>query len=211
MIAYTLVLGFIGLLVFDYTWNLAKNIRKAQRTKLPYVVSPYNVSIIFMIFFGWLLPLLAEYCLPQWMGDILYDNVGTYRWMVRNRPVKRYGKLYMLVNPRGLFCNVADASVVSQIVNARQDFPKPVNLYRGSRTLVNWADSDANCILGILDMYGPNVVTVGTTFRNPGSSWADLSSARTKNGLTTVDTRLPRSMRRTAPWYGKSLFNKRRT
>ncbi|GLA57482.1 hypothetical protein AtubIFM55763_000851 [Aspergillus tubingensis] len=141
MIAYTLVLGFIGLLVFDYIWNLAKNIRKAQRSKLPYVVPPYNVSIIFMILFGWLLPLLAEYCLPQWVGDILYDNVGTYRWMVRDRQVKRYGKLYMLVNSGGVFLSVADASVVSQIVNARQDFPKPVRLY------------------SILDMYGPNVVT----------------------------------------------------
>ncbi|GKZ68495.1 hypothetical protein AnigIFM50267_003204 [Aspergillus niger] len=141
MIAYTLVLGFIGLVVFDYIWNLAQNIRKAQRTKLPYVASPYNVSIIFIILFGWLLPLLAEYCLPQWMGDLLYDNVGTYRWTVRNRQVKRYGKVYMLVNPRGVFCSVADASVVCQIVNARQDFPKPVKLYR------------------ILDMYGPNVVT----------------------------------------------------
>ncbi|PWY71436.1 cytochrome P450 monooxygenase [Aspergillus eucalypticola CBS 122712] len=141
MIAYTLVLGFIGLLVFNYTWNLAKNIRKAQRSKLPYVVPPYNVSIIFMIFFGWLLPLLAEYCLPRWVGDILYDNVGTYRWIVRDRQVKRYGKLYMLVNPDAVFLNVADASVVSQIVNARQDFPKPVRLYK------------------ILDMYGPNVVT----------------------------------------------------
>ncbi|TPR05238.1 Fungal specific transcription factor domain family protein [Aspergillus niger] len=141
MIAYTLVLGFIGLVVFDYIWNLAQNIRKAQRTKLPYVASPYNVSIIFIILFGWLLPLLAEYCLPQWMGDLLYDNVGTYRWTVRNRQVKRYGKVYILVNPRGVFCSVADASVVCQIVNARQDFPKPVKLYR------------------ILDMYGPNVVT----------------------------------------------------
>ncbi|EHA25896.1 hypothetical protein ASPNIDRAFT_43691 [Aspergillus niger ATCC 1015] len=127
MIAYTLVLGFIGLVVFDYIWNLAQNIRKAQRTKLPYVASPYNVSIIFIILFGWLLPLLAEYCLPQWMGDLLYDNVGTYRWTVRNRQVKRYGKVYILVNPRGVFCSVADASVVCQIVNARQDFPKPNN------------------------------------------------------------------------------------
>ena len=132
MIAYTLALGFIGLLVFNYIWNLAKNIRKAQRSKLPYVVPPYNVSIIFMILFGWLLPLLAEYCLPQWVGDILYDNVGTYRWMVRDRQVKRYGKLYMLVNSGGVFLSVADASVVSQIVNARQDFPKPVRLYSGS-------------------------------------------------------------------------------
>lgn len=166
MIAYTLVLGFIGLVVFDYIWNLAQNIRKAQRTKLPYVASPYNVSIIFIILFGWLLPLLAEYCLPQWMGDLLYDNVGTYRWTVRNRQVKRYGKVYILVNPRGVFCSVADASVVCQIVNARQDFPKPVKLYRGSPTLISCTDSDANGILGILDMYGPNVVTVGTTFRN---------------------------------------------
>ncbi|PYI05639.1 cytochrome P450 monooxygenase [Aspergillus sclerotiicarbonarius CBS 121057] len=141
MIAYTLILGLVGLLVFDYVWRLAKNIRIAKRSKLPYVVAPYSVSIIFIAVFGTLLPYIVENWLPQWMGDILYDQLGSFRWLIKDRQVKRYGKVYMLVSPKRAVLSVADASVVCQIVNARQDFPKPIFQYR------------------ILDMYGPNVVT----------------------------------------------------
>ena len=165
MIAYTLILGLVGLFVFDYIWRLSKHIRIAQRSKLPYIVAPYSVSIISTAIFGPLLPYVVENLLPQWMGDVLYDHLGSYRWLIKDRQVKRYGKVYMLVSPKGVTVSVADASVVCQIVNARQDFPKPVFLYR--KLFQNLFPSiiclGAHVVAGILDMYGPNVVTVSTS------------------------------------------------
>ncbi|PYH91230.1 cytochrome P450 monooxygenase [Aspergillus ellipticus CBS 707.79] len=142
MFEYTVILGLVGLVVVDFAWRFTKHIRAAQRSGLPYVVAPYQPSIIFMIFIGSkLIPYLVKNWLPTWMGDIMKDNVATWRWSLKNKQKERYGGVYFIATPRGLTCNVGDASVACQIVNARHGFAKPVFQYQ------------------ILDMYGPNLVT----------------------------------------------------
>ncbi|PWY77047.1 cytochrome P450 monooxygenase [Aspergillus heteromorphus CBS 117.55] len=141
MIWYTVVVGLVGLVVLDYAWGLAKHIRVARRSGLPYVIALDQPNILFMVLFGTtLLPYMISW-LPPWLADIMNDNLGSFRWRVKNRQTKRYGGVYLNVSPHGIRCSVGDAAVVSQIVNARHDFPKPVFQYR------------------ILDMYGPNIVT----------------------------------------------------
>ncbi|RHZ53727.1 cytochrome P450 [Aspergillus thermomutatus] len=49
--------------------------------------------------------------------------------------------MYLVVTPENIVCHIADASLVTQICNARQSFPKPVWQYT------------------MLNLYGPNLVT----------------------------------------------------
>ncbi|EAU31858.1 predicted protein [Aspergillus terreus NIH2624] len=55
--------------------------------------------------------------------------MNNFRWRIKNRQVKRYGGVYLVVTSKTVTCCVADAAVVSQIVNARNEFPKPIWQY----------------------------------------------------------------------------------
>ncbi|KAI9718144.1 MAG: hypothetical protein M1828_006842 [Chrysothrix sp. TS-e1954] len=75
---------------------------------------------------------------PEWVWTHQYDAF------------RRMGSdIFLLVSPTRLVLWVADADVVNQIVNRRNDFPKPISLYAA------------------LDVYGKNVVsTEGTYWRH---------------------------------------------
>jgi cytochrome P450 len=64
-------------------------------------------------------------------------------------PYEKLGKdVFLLVSPTLIHCFVADAEVVTQITSRRNDFPKPLEMYRA------------------LDIYGKNLVsTEGTDWR----------------------------------------------
>ncbi|PYH43632.1 cytochrome P450 [Aspergillus saccharolyticus JOP 1030-1] len=142
MIWFTIILGLLALSFADSLNNLFKNVRVAQRSGLPYVVSVISPSIAFMAFFNtpWF-SYMVEHWLPARPADIVYDTLINFRWRVKDRQARRYGDVYLLVSPKGIFCSVADAAVVSQVVHSRQSFTKPIHQYK------------------VLDMYGPNVVT----------------------------------------------------
>ncbi|KAL2864323.1 cytochrome P450 [Aspergillus lucknowensis] len=138
----SLASGLILLYSFDYFRRLYKNIRIAQRSKLPYFVVPFTFGIIPTILLqtGWVLYIIDNW-LPEWLGNNLKDVVPNCRWMLKDRQVKRYGKVYLVVTPKVVMCNVSDAEVVSHITNNRGSFLKPIWQYQ------------------VIELYGPNVVT----------------------------------------------------
>ncbi|CEL06620.1 hypothetical protein ASPCAL09792 [Aspergillus calidoustus] len=145
----SLTLGLLFLYIVDYSRQLYKNIRIAQRTELPYVVAPFSIGIIQVILFQtrWF-PYIVDNVLPASLGDNLRDVLSTSRWVLKDRQVRKYGKVYLVVTPRVVLCNVSDAGVVVQVTHARGGWPKPIWLYQG------------------VELYGPNVVT------SEGHHWA---------------------------------------
>lgn len=111
-----------------------RNVRLAKSTRLPYICHPLSeFSIIhYTLFDTSFVPKFVNNCLPQWLADIINDNIITYRWTVRDRRAKQLGLVNMVVTPTTLSCNVADATVVSQVCVERRMFPKPVWQYSES-------------------------------------------------------------------------------
>ncbi|GAM85698.1 hypothetical protein ANO11243_037060 [Dothideomycetidae sp. 11243] len=102
---------------------LLRNIEAAKQSGLPYAVVPVHFLNRLWLIQSWLwLPLL--YKIPRrW----------SYPWVLSN--------VFLVVAPGRISCFVADADAITQIVTRRNDFPKPVELYRS------------------LDIYGKNVVS----------------------------------------------------
>ncbi|RAL11902.1 cytochrome P450 [Aspergillus homomorphus CBS 101889] len=200
MLWLTVILGLLGLYLADCLRDLYQNVRVAQRSGLPYVVSVFSPSIAYMAFFNtpWFSS-LVEHWFPARLADIVYDTLISFRWRVKDRQARRSGDVYLLVYPGGIFCSVTDAAVVSQVVNARQNFTKPIHQYK------------------VLDMYGPNVVTcedaewahhrrfTATTFNEKNNAlvwdraiqqvqeiiqyWRESQPNRATDGLVVTDTR----------------------
>jgi hypothetical protein len=145
MILSSVLLGLVGLYAFDYFRRLFKNIHLARRTGLPYTVLPFSGNTLqarILLSVPWL-PYLTNYWLPGWLADILNDETYDYRWGVKDRRAKRLGKMYMVATGDNITCHVADASLVTQICNARQNFPKPIWQYSKL-----WLPAPIICIIG---------------------------------------------------------------
>ncbi|KAF4266168.1 hypothetical protein KXX16_006707 [Aspergillus fumigatus] len=143
MIWSSVLLGLAGLYAFDYFRRLFNNIRLAQRTGLPYTVLPFagnSLQVKILLSIRWL-PYIINHWLPGWLADIINDETYDYRWTVKDRRAKKLGKMYMVVTAENIVCHIADASLVTQICNARQSFPKPIWQYE------------------LLNLYGPNLLT----------------------------------------------------
>ncbi|KAF9884797.1 hypothetical protein FE257_001213 [Aspergillus nanangensis] len=138
----TILLGILAIATIHYAQGLYRHLRHAQRTGLPYIVAPYPNGLVAMLIFesSWI-PHLLDKVLPVWLADIIRDPLTNYRWTIKNRLHQRLGGVYLIVTPNAVICSVADAAVVSQIVNARNEFPKPVWQYR------------------VIEFYGPNLIT----------------------------------------------------
>ncbi|KAL9602078.1 MAG: hypothetical protein Q9219_002074 [cf. Caloplaca sp. 3 TL-2023] len=129
-------------------WCLRQNLIAAKSSGLPYVVLPWNsLNIV------WLLtrPFLEPYF--RWIPYI-NDNL-TFSLLQVNWPWREQYAIFqrlkcdnfVTVTPAKNYFHTADAAVIDQIVNRRNAFPKPVEIY------------------GSVDLYGQNVVST------EGSVW----------------------------------------
>ncbi|KAL2823486.1 cytochrome P450 [Aspergillus cavernicola] len=136
-----LILTLLSLYILNCTRQIYTNIVVARRTNLSYFVAPFSYGIIPTLLYNttWF-PYIINTWLPPGLADNLNDVVANYRWRTKDRQVKRYGGVYLVVTPKRVMCNVADAGVVSQIMNNRGGFSKPVWQYK------------------IIELYGPNIV-----------------------------------------------------
>jgi cytochrome P450 len=90
------------------------------------------------------MPLLRR--LPKFLTHPWIDMVGgDWCWQVRYTPFSSAimnADTFLIVSPSKIVLSTADAEVINQITTRRNDFPKPIVLYK------------------MLDLYGKNVVTV---------------------------------------------------
>ena len=111
--------------------NFLSHLRQARASGLPYIVLPISEwSMINVLAFATeTLPHITRTYLPRWLADVVYSNVLTYRWTPRDSMVKQFGKVYLVVTPGTLSCNVADATTASYVYRTRQQFVKPTWQY----------------------------------------------------------------------------------
>jgi Cytochrome P450 len=122
--------------------GLRRNIAAAKATGIPYIVIPvFQHGLLWQAFAPLVTPLLGrlpEKYRPCWLGYIEPE----YNWRCCRKPFEQLGAdTIFFVTPDNLYLSVADPAVVNQITTRRNDFPKPIEMYKG------------------VDIYGKNVVT----------------------------------------------------
>jgi hypothetical protein len=127
-------------------WLIVKNVQKARKTGLPYVVVP---SGFWVALNGVLLTTRAfRYVVNTWLPASVADNLNSThsvtKWTVKDRMTQRAGPCYLRVNQHGLTLEVSDADLARQIVSNRHQFPKPIHLY-GMSTFVELEKPGENC------------------------------------------------------------------
>ncbi|QDS72315.1 hypothetical protein FKW77_007539 [Venturia effusa] len=126
--------------------GLYKNIRKAEASGIPYIISPiYGLNMLWLTTAKLWMPLfrlLPSFLTEPWIGMI----EGDWTWRVRFTPFGPTGRpgtdTFLIVSPESNLLCTSEAEVISQITTRRNDFPKPISIYKS------------------LDIYGKNVVTV---------------------------------------------------
>ncbi|KAE9967749.1 hypothetical protein BLS_006187 [Venturia inaequalis] len=126
--------------------GLYRNIQKAKASGIPYIVSPiYAYNPVWLATGKLWMPLLR--LLPSYMTEPWIDLIEVdWTWRVLFAPFGPTGKpgtdTFLIVSPESNVLSTADAEVINQITTRRNDFPKPISMYKS------------------LDIYGKNVVTV---------------------------------------------------
>lgn len=124
-----LVLG-LSLLLYKIV-NLAKNIRHAKRTGLPYTVVPVLETEVL----GKLLtPVLRKVFRnrfvknegwPRWCRFTMLD----WAWEEKRRAHNEFGEVFLVVSPEGIICYSADADMSWDVMHRRNEFIKPRDKY----------------------------------------------------------------------------------
>ena len=122
---------------------LRKNIAMAKESGLPYIVVPvYLYWRPWMIVSGMVVDLLQKLPLawqPAWTLHVLIEQ----SWSQLNSQFDNAPTgAYLSVAPGGIICWAGSAEVITQMTTRRNDFPKPIHIYKS------------------LDIYGKNIVTL---------------------------------------------------
>ena len=111
--------------------NLARNIRDAKRTGLPYTIVPVLETEV--------LGKLITPILRKVFRDRLFRNEGWPRWCrfamldwaweEKRRVHDEYGEVFLVVSPEGIICYSADADMSWDVMHRRNEFIKPRDKY----------------------------------------------------------------------------------
>jgi hypothetical protein len=141
-----LLLLFAVYSISSSTYSLYKNLRLAQSSGIPYVIAPvYHYNRLWLLTAPIWLPLLNR--LPKFLTHPWIDLVeGDWIWRSLYTPFSPTGapgaETFIIVSPgKNILCT-AEAEVINQVTTRRNDFPKPIAIYKS------------------LDVYGKNVVSV---------------------------------------------------
>ena len=128
-ILLTSLAGFSYLVLKTYQ-GFTKNLSIARESGIPYVIIPvYHLSKASLLFYRKWSPWLRK--LPVWMVGNVDLSTGQWVWQKQFTLYKEMGTdTIMTVSPWGNCIYTADADAIDQITTRRNDFPKPVFMYR---------------------------------------------------------------------------------
>lgn len=142
------VVALVVRYIVNYALVFRRNLNKAKRSGIPYVIAPvYLLNWFWLVSNRLWLPLFSK--LPRsWTKTIDYC-LPDFPFRCSIEIFQRIGHdTFLVVSPGGNILHTAEPAVISQITTRRSDFPKPIHIYRS------------------LDVYGKNVVsTEGGTWR----------------------------------------------
>ncbi|KAK6544071.1 hypothetical protein TWF694_000782 [Orbilia ellipsospora] len=138
LILLSLPVYYIGTSAF----NLWKNVQKAKRSGLPYVIIPiYALNPIWLLTGRKAVKWFVRTYPDSWLTQYLILLIPEWSWRYGYETYRHHGDVFMTVTPINCHIWIANPSVITQITNRRDDFPKPAWMYR------------------TVNMYGRNVVT----------------------------------------------------
>ncbi|KAF2173809.1 hypothetical protein M409DRAFT_48731 [Zasmidium cellare ATCC 36951] len=152
MVPYlTLAIVAIAVAYVVHTYRCFQvNLAAAKKSGIPYVCTPvYTFNTVWLITHRLWMPFIE--ILPRsWTEEYIELLVPEFLWNQKHEIFKKYNSdVLIIVAPGANTLYVADADVISQITARRNDFPKPVWMYKG------------------IDVYGKNVVsTEGANWRH---------------------------------------------
>ncbi|KAK3995136.1 cytochrome P450 [Cladorrhinum sp. PSN332] len=174
----------IALAVYAALSGLRKNILKAKKTGLKYIVLPVSpVNLIWQLtFFLWvpLIRLLPKSLWESWLFVLLPD------WAYSTGQVnfeKTGAETFLTVSPGDVMLFTEDAEVIHQITQRREAFPKDIAMYR------------------ILAIFGDNVLTTeGPEWRRHRKLTA--ASFNEKNAASTFSESIKQTQGLLSTWFG---------
>ncbi|KAL4916486.1 cytochrome P450 [Aspergillus aurantiobrunneus] len=141
VILWTLSLILVPLVYKAVAWT--RNIQEAQRSGLPYALTPIHELEVWAYFTNPVLrACLAGYVLkgagwPRWARFMIKD----WTYEDRGRAHLEYGKVFLVVSPAGLICYIDDPDAALAVCTRRKAFVKPPEKMK------------------MLEPFGPNVVS----------------------------------------------------
>ncbi|KAF2206777.1 hypothetical protein CERZMDRAFT_72059 [Cercospora zeae-maydis SCOH1-5] len=125
------ILGLLAYYALSTYRDLAKNIAAAKQTGIPYIVLPvYTFNRAWLITHRLWLPLIdviPKFRNSEWRHYI----VPEFGWAKQHDSFTELGSdMFMLVSPGAISLFVADAEAIAQITARRNDFPKPIWMYK---------------------------------------------------------------------------------
>ena len=162
-----LPIGLFLVYLINVYRSFARNVAAAKQSGIPYVVLPiHTFNRVWLLTHRLWLPFLRRIpgssnwikYRPPLLNAISNDtqtNTSSFlepefTWRERYKSFERFNSdLFLLVSPGSIGLYVADPEVITQIVTRRNDFPKPIAIYRS------------------VDLFGKNVVsTEGSIWRH---------------------------------------------
>jgi hypothetical protein len=119
------------LILLFKTVNLLRYIHPARATKLPYVITPILETEILGLLATPLLRYLYHDYLnkgkgwPKWCRFLIKD----WSWEDKRLAHEEFGDVFLCVSPEGIICYSADPAMGWDVMNRRNDFPKPPDKY----------------------------------------------------------------------------------
>lgn len=175
--------GLVGLQIFHIYNSLRKNIARARKTGLNYVVVPGTNNVLYwQVCWRVAVPLIK--LLPKkWWEDWITFAETDHAYRDGQVSYEKYGNTFLIVSPFLIEMYTQEAAVINQIIARREDFPKPHELYE------------------ILDIFGKSVVsTEGATWKMHRK--ATSPSFNEKNAAITFREAIYQTKHLIAKWLG---------
>ena len=143
LLVWLLPIVAIATYIARWYFRFRENLRKAQKSGLSYIILPvFNLSPLWLLTHKLLAKYVLQFLPAGWVEPWYTYSQLDFTWHLGYEAFRRRGTDTILaVSDGGLFLSTADADVIWQILNRRQDFPKPSKQYRA------------------LNIYGENVVS----------------------------------------------------
>ena len=134
------------------------NIRRVRHLSVPKIYNPLCTSNrLWVVIQPLVLPLirLLPFSPGRW---VKYSRWG-WEFGDRCQTHTELGDVFMLVTPSMNWMYVADAGLVSEIFQRRDDFRRPLQLYCKSISAVHWSGCLLTIIAAMVNVFGPNIIT----------------------------------------------------
>ena len=163
MLSLLSLTGWVSLLVLIYKLvYLARNIRRAKSTNIPYTISPINEYEVWAYMTDPILRWAFKSYLMQKKGWPRWARFMVKDWMYedKGRAHREFGDVFSVVSPGGILCYVGNPQSALFVATQRKSFIKPYE--KMSTYSCNWLPSSLYSFLKFVEMlepFGPNVVT----------------------------------------------------